>query len=205
MSIIDEIKLYIKHGKFPIVQDSAGDLFVVNVCYKKITRITEYEKDKKDLQLGSDEEIYSDEEIENTTSWEIVGQYDIPTIPFAVGQKVKVREDLGEVFDISSWCREAKDKIGTIQEIASIENYCTGLHYYFKNSTATFRHDWLLPVLEEECCCKKLTSFGHMTVDSEGCCVKCGTKVCASTKRTVDDVLAGLSDEDKEIIKRSMK
>lgn len=54
MSIIDEIKLYVKHGKFPIVQDESKN-------YRICENITEQTGEicssfgriiKKDLQLG---------------------------------------------------------------------------------------------------------------------------------------------------------
>lgn len=168
MSIIEEIKLYVKHGKLPIVQDLDEDYFISYKWQDLIIRLSEYEENKKDLVISGGEESYTLEEVKNA-EWKIVGQYDIPTVPFTVGQKVKVREDLEKIIMILY--NEKKCMLGKIYQIENvkIEN---GSYIYLLDGY-TFSHDWLLPVLE--------------------------------SKRTVDDVLAGLSDEDKEIIMEKLK
>ena len=95
MSIIEEIKLYVKHGKLPIVQDKDKDYGIVTIVGDRIYGICNRWKQKReDLFIDYERIYYSEEEIKED-DWHIVGQYDIPTIPFKVGQKVKVREDLG--------------------------------------------------------------------------------------------------------------
>lgn len=84
---------------------------------------------------------------------------------------MKVREDLGEVFDIGLWDKRKREMIGKIYTIEQVHSTNEGIYYSIK--IFNFRHDWLLPILK--------------------------------TKRTVDDVLAGLSDEDKEIIMERLK
>lgn len=200
-NIIEEIKLYVKHGKFPIVQDKNKDYGIVTIVNDRIYGIcSNWEQKREDLIIDY-ERIYFPNETIISEEWKIVGQYDIPTIPFEVGQKVKVREDLGELTMILY--EEKKSMIGKIHEIQNTKK--ENGNYIYLLDGYTFHHDWLLPVLEEECACKKLTPFGHITVDSDGCCIKCGTKISIKTKRTVDDVLAGLSDEDKEIIMEKLK
>ncbi len=188
MNIIDEIKLYVKHGKLPIVQDKKDDYFIVNIIDDEVCRISEYEDVKSNLKIGGDTEYCSEEDIKRK-GWNIVGrQFDLPLVPFTVGQSVKVREDLAEVFDVSDWDGSKKRTIGKMCIIKQVYEDIEGLNYLvdfnelisiidnrpdLKLPRMHFRHDWLLPVLE--------------------------------TKRTVDDVLAGLSDEDKQIIMERLK
>jgi hypothetical protein len=174
MTIIDEIKLYVKHGKLPIVQDISKNYCVVIIDNnQQVVKISDWEKTTENLQIGDDNAIYNNEEIKSK-NWHIVGQFDLPLVPFAVGQKVKVREDLADVYDVRDWMSKYKNMIGKIYKIDTVHNEDQGLYYSLEyDKKSTFRHDWLLPVLE--------------------------------TKRTVDDVLAGLSDEDKEIIKERLE
>ena len=171
MKIIDEIKLYVKHGKLPIVQDMEDGycrvIIDANFYPEFVFEVSEGKDKICDLRLQRDC-YFTEEDIQNHR---IVGQFDLPLVPFAVGQKVKVREDLAEVFDVSDFDTCKKSFIGKIYTIESVDSRSSGLSYDINGYS--FRHDWLLPVLE--------------------------------TKRTVDDVLAGLSDEDKEIIKERLK
>ena len=170
MTIIDEIKAYTKAGKLPIVQDNREKYGILTLAGGHICLVSYWEEKKEDLSLGIRSYAYSTEEI-LISGWHIVGQFDIPLVPFTVGQSVKVREDLAEVFDVSDFDTCKKSFIGKIYTIESVDSRSSGLSYDINGYS--FRHDWLLPVLE--------------------------------TKRTVDDVLAGLSDEDKEIIRERLR
>jgi hypothetical protein len=104
--------------------------------------------------------------------WKLVNKfYDIPTIPFKVGQKVKVREDI-EPLNMDDWNIIKTHVIGKIFTVEEVKKSDT-LFYVLKGLRIDISHDWLLPVLEPT--------------------------------RTVDDVLAGLSDEDKEIKRRRLR
>ena len=177
MTIIDEIKLYVKHGKLPIVQDISKNYCVVIIDNnQQVVKISDWEKTTENLQIGDDNAIYNNEEIKSK-NWHIVGQFDLPLVPFVVGQSVKVREDLGEVFDKRNLDLKQLSMIGTIGVIRNVEHGICGLYYGVHTPDGSdwfaYCHDWLLPVLE--------------------------------TTRTVDDVLAGLNDEDKEIIKERLR
>jgi hypothetical protein len=126
MSIIEEIKLYVKHGKLPIVQDKDKDYGIVTIVGDRIYGICNRWKQKReDLFIDYERIYYSEEEIKED-DWHIVGQYDIPTIPFKVGQKVKVREDLGEIYDIGLFDTCKKSYIGKICTIESIDIRSSG-------------------------------------------------------------------------------
>ncbi|MFA6325475.1 MAG: hypothetical protein WCX46_04590, partial [Candidatus Paceibacterota bacterium] len=120
-----------------------------------------------------------------------------------VGQKVKVREDI-EPLNIDDWNIIKTHVIGKIFTVEEVKKSDT-LFYVLKGLRIDISHDWLLPILEEECSCRKLVNNQLIIVNNDGCCVKCGAQMSIKTIRTVNDVLAGLSDEDKEIIRGRLR
>jgi hypothetical protein len=170
MNTYKKIIKYLEHGILPIVRDKDGDYMICESKDKDDNiNVSEYKKTKEELVLDNGISYSQDEIMEK--NWQIVGIYDIPKIPFEVGDKVRIRPDLAEIFDTSDWSDEKKKMIGKVHQIGYINKYSNGLSYGIKD--CVFRHEWIEPAFEDD--------------------------------RTIEDVISGLSEEDKEIVRRAMR
>lgn len=154
MKLYDKIIKCLEHGVFPIIENKEHNRKYI--CISDSTGNINGIVFDNDYFNGDSVPLYST----SFYGYEITGYYTFPRKPYEVGQKVQFTDQDIDNDDYRFAKKHLKNKVCYIREV--YDNF-SGLYYTIHNTPdkapglhCIVRHEWLVPVFEEEKCDCKL-------------------------------------------------